>query len=62
MSWDDFDKYLYRWEAENPQKRITFAWFTGDDRQHHYSGKFSEFDIGPGENSFRLSSGEVITL
>jgi hypothetical protein len=61
LTWAEFDKKLYKWEAENMDKRITRVMFDGDCPTD-YSGKMSEAPIGFGKPSIRLSTGEIIEI
>lgn len=62
MRWEEFDKIVYRWEAEHKDKRITKIWHDAEDAPRHYTGCYSECDVDPGEPKVRLSTGELITL
>jgi hypothetical protein len=61
LTWAEFDKKLYKWEAENMKLRITRVMFDGDCPTD-YSGKMSEAPIGFGKPSIRLSTGEIIEI
>ena len=61
LTWADFDKKLYKWEAENMNLRITRVMFDGDCPAD-YSGKMSEAPIGFGKPSIRLNTGETIEI
>lgn len=61
MTWAEFDARVYRWEAENMEKRVTRVFFDGECPAE-YNGKMSECGVSHGAPSIRLSTGEIIEI
>ena len=61
MTWEAFDKRIYKWEYDNPAKRVTRIYFEGECPDH-YVGLNSECNVSHGKPAIRLSSGEIIEI
>ena len=62
LTWEEFDQKVYQWELANQTKRITKVYFDGEDARVHIVGVMSEFPVGHGKPSIRLSTGEIIEI
>lgn len=62
LTWAEFDQKVYQWELANQTQRITKVYFDGDNAQVHIMGVMSEFPVGHGKPSIRLSTGEIIEI
>ena len=62
LTWEQFDRKVYQWELANQTKRITKVYFDGEGAAVHIIGMMSEFPVGHGKPSIRLSTGEIIEI
>jgi len=62
LTWAEFDKWLYKWEWDNKEKRVTLIYSNLEDAPSRYSGCYSECDVNHGSPAIRLSSGEILKV
>lgn len=62
MTWAEYDKKVYAWEAANSRERITLVWFDGPDAPRFWTGNYSECNVEIGKPALRLSTGAVIEI
>ena len=61
MTWAAMDKFVYKYEYDNPAARVTRLYFDGECPDH-YVGLNSECGVSHGKPALRLSTGEIIEI